>query len=154
MSLKDKLKKLRDSSDKTVIDWEKNKRDWIDSVNKLYDSIQEHWFIELEDEGLLKIQLTPISITEEYIGSYSINKMEISFATGDIVIEPVGRNIIGGEGRMDFYLKGELSKGLMLILFREEGEDQWFIVSKQNRRKKELLTKSTLEKVIDQWIEE
>lgn len=154
MSLKDKLKKLRESSDNTVIDWEKNKQEWTESVNKLFKIIQNDWFVELEDEGLLEINIMPISISEEHIGAYSINKMEISYATGSIVLEPVGRNIIGGDGRIDFYLKGEFSKGIMLILLREDGEDKWFLFTKQNRRERELLTKITFEKVIDQWIEE
>jgi len=152
MSLKDKLKKLRDSSNGSEIDWEKNKNKWINSVNHLFEIIQDDWFSELEDEGLLKIQTLPIYITEEHIGKYSIDKMEITYATGSIVFEPAGRNIIGGEGRIDLYLKGEFGKGLMLILFRENGQDNWTLVNKQNRREQELLTKESLEKVIEQWI--
>ena len=78
--------------------------------------------------------------------------MEITYATGSIVFEPAGRNIIGGEGRIDLYLKGEFGKGLMLILFRENGQDNWTLVNKQNRREQELLSKESLEKVIEQWI--
>lgn len=154
MSLKDKLKKLRDSSDDSKIDWEQTKNKWIDSVNHLFKIIQDDWFSELENEGLLTIQIFPISITEEHIGPYSINKMEITFARDSIVLEPVGRNIIGGEGRIDFYLKGEFGKGVMLILFREKEKDNWFLVYKQNRRQRELFSRKSLEKVIEQWIEE
>lgn len=152
MSLKDKLKKLRDSSDDFKIDWEKNRNEWIDSVNHLFEIIQYDWLSELEDEKLLRIQTLPIYITEEHIGKYSIDKMEITYATGSIVFEPVGRNIIGGEGRIDLYLKGEFGKGIMLILFREDGQDNWFLVRKQNRREQEILSKESLEKVIEQWI--
>ncbi len=154
MSLKNTLKELRNSREDSKIDWEKNKNEWIDSVIRLYKKIQDDWFAELEDEELIKIQLLPISVFEEHIGTYSIDKMEISYATGNIVLEPVGRNIIGGEGRIDFYFKGEFSKGIMLILFRDNGEDNWFLVSKQNSRDRELLTKTTLEKAIEKWIEE
>ena len=153
MSLKDKLKKLRDGGKDTKINWGKKKKDWIDSVNRLYKKIQDDWFAELEDEELIKFQLVPISVVEEDIGTYSINKMEISYATGSIVLEPVGCNIIGGEGRMDLYLNGEYSSGFMLILFRENGEDSWFTKSKQNQHEQEILTKITLEKAIEQWIE-
>ena len=44
MSLKDKLKRLRDSSNGSEIDWEKNKNEWIDSVNHLFEIIQDDWF--------------------------------------------------------------------------------------------------------------
>lgn len=152
MSLKDKLKTLRDSSDDSKINWEKNKNEWINSVNHLFEIVQDDWFSELKAEGLLKIKTLPIYITEEHIGKYSIDKMEITYATGSIIFEPIGRNIIGGKGRIDLYLKGEFGKGLMLILFRENSQDNWFLVSKQTSRDQKLLSKESLEKAIEQWI--
>ena len=152
MSLRNKLKKIRDSSDNSEIDWGKTKNDWINSVNNLFKIIKDEWFSELEDEGLLKIQMFPIYLIEEHIGKYSIDKMEITYNTGSIVFEPVGSNIIGGEGRIDLFLKGEYSKGWMLILFRENGQDNWSMIKKQNRREPKLLTKKFLEKMIEQWI--
>ncbi|MEA1967032.1 MAG: hypothetical protein U9N77_02270 [Thermodesulfobacteriota bacterium] len=152
MTFKEKLKELRNSSEDTKIDWGKNKKDWIDSVKLLFSTIQDDWFSELEAEGLLKINTSLISISEEYIGTYTIDKMEITYSTSCVVFAPVGRNIIGGEGRIDLYLKGEFGKGLMLILYRENNTDNWFIVSKESRREKELLSKSSLERTIEQWI--
>lgn len=152
VDLRKKLQNLHNDSEKIKIDWEYKKKEWIDSVNLLFETIQNNWFIELERDGLLKIETHPISITEEHIGTYSINKMEIVFPTDNIVLEPVGRNIIGGEGRIDFYLKGEFGKGLMLILFREQEVDKWFLVSKDSRKEKELLSKGSLEETIEQWI--
>ena len=152
MSLKDKLKTLRDSNDDSKINWEKNKNEWIDSVNHLFEIVQDDWFLELKDEGLLKIKTLPIYITEEHIGKYSIDKMEIIYATGSIIFEPIGRNIIGGIGRIDLYLKGEFGKGRMLILFRENNQDNWFLVSKKTSHDQKLLSKESLEKAIEQWI--
>ncbi len=152
MSLKEKFRKLRASDGDGKIDWEKNKKAWIESVNCLYKTMHDGWLSELEDENLLSIEYAPISITEEYIGTYVIDKMEISYPKGCIVLEPVGRNIIGGEGRIDFYFQGEISKGVMLILFHKDSEDEWFMVSKQDKHDRYLLTRSTFEKAIDQWI--
>ncbi len=152
MSLKEKLENLRDSSEDTHIDWTKNKNEWIDSVNSLFNIVKNDWFSDLEDDGLLKIETSPISISEEHIGAYAVNKMEITYSTSCIVLAPVGRNIVGGEGRIDLYKKGEFGKGLMLILFRENGADNWFAVSKGNRYEKELLSRSSFEKIIEQWI--
>ena len=152
MTLKDKLKKISDKKETNIIDWEKNKEEWIKSVDKLFTIIQDHWFSELEDEGLLKIFISTVSISEEFLGTYSISKMEILFATGSVILEPLGRNIIGGHGRIDCYLKGEISNGIMLILNRENNEDKWFVVNKQNRTNRELLTQSKFEEVIDKWI--
>lgn len=152
MSLKDKLQSLRNNDDEKKIDWENSKKRWIDSVNLLYETIQNDWFAELASEGLLKFETHPISITEEHIGTYSLNKMEIIFPSDNIVLEPIGGDIIGGDGRIDFYLKGEFGKGLMLILFCEQEVDKWFLVSKKNRKDRELLSKNSLENIIEQWI--
>ena len=100
----------------------------------------------------MKINTSPISISEEDIGAYAINKMEITYGTNCIVLAPVGLNIVGGEGRIDLYQEGEFAKGLMLILFRENGADNWFVIRKDSMREKELLSKSSFEKIIEQWI--
>ena len=152
MSLKDKLIHLRDSREDAKIDWDKNKKEWINSVNLLFNTIQDDWFSDLKDEGLLKFETLPVSISEEHIGAYTINKMEITYSTSCIVLAPVGRNIVGGEGRIDLYQKGEFGKGLMLILFRENGTDNWFVIRKDSMREKELLSKSSFEKIIEQLI--
>jgi len=154
MTLKEKFRKLRSADDNGKIDWDINKKEWIDSVDRLYRLVHDVWLSELENENLLKIEYAPISITEEHIGTYSIRKMQIFYPKGCIVLEPVGRNIIGGEGRIDFYLQGEISQGVMLILFHKDSEDEWFMVSKQDRHERHLLTRSSFEKAIDQWITE
>jgi hypothetical protein len=152
MGLKDKLTKLRDGEDESKIDWKKNKQLWVNSVDKLYKTIQDQWFCELEDEGLLNINTIPISIVEEYIGKYTIPKMEISFPSGCVILEPVGRNIVGGKGRIDFYLRGNYGSRLMLILYYEQGEDIWMIKDKEKKFKNVMLSNESFEKVIEKWI--
>ncbi len=152
MSLKDKLKELHGDSEHHKIDWKQNKENWIKSVYDLFTTIEEEWIDELLDEGLLTVKNLPISINEENIGTYLINKIEIIYPNGSIVLEPVGADIIGGEGRIDFYLKGEFGKGLMLILFHENDKDNWFLINKQQGYEQELLSKESFEKIIEQWI--
>lgn len=152
MSLKEKLQELQNSNKESHIDWEKNKKEWIDSVKLLFHTIQADWFSELEAEGLLRIETLPISISEEYIGNYLIDQMEITSTTHSIVFSPIGSNIIGGEGRIDLYLRGEYGKGVMLILSRENNADTWFIINKELRQEKKILSKISLEKIIEQWI--
>ncbi len=152
MSLKDKLRQLSKETDDAPIDFEKLKSKWLTSVGNLYQTIQEKWFSDLEAEGLIKIERNPISLSEEDIGTYSIEKMEICYSTGSVVLEPVGCNIIGGDGRIDFYLRGKFSKGFMVILVREDDKEEWHLVDRQNKDNRKVLSKTTLEETIEQWI--
>lgn len=153
MSLKEKLENIRDNEEENNVDWIDRKNQWVNSVNSLFHIIKNDWLSHLIDENLLKIKTSSFSTSEEYIGSYNINKMEITYSTTScIALEPIGRNIIGGEGRIDLYKKGEVSKGLMLILFRENGEDNWYVISQTSRDERELLSKSSFENIIEKLI--
>ena len=152
MSLKDKLRQLSKGTDDAPIDFEKQKSKWLTSVRNLYQTIQDKWLSDLEAEGLIKIERNPISLSEEDIGTYSIEKMEICYSTGSVVLEPVGCNIIGGDGRIDFYLRGTFSKGFMVILVREDDKEEWHLMNKQNKDNRKVLSKTTLEETIEQWI--
>lgn len=151
MSLKEKLKKLQETKSEKKINWEEIKKEWINSVNKLYSDIR-NWFSELESEGLLKILTSSITIFEEEIGTYSIDKMEIAVGNKDIILEPVGTNIIGADGRIDFYLNGEISNREMMVLIRENNVDNWYIINKINRNEKNLLTREFIERKLEEWL--
>ena len=128
MTLREKLEKIQNSPKESIIDWDKSKRIWIESVDTLFNSIKNSWLIELVNQKLLEIKTSSINLVEEHLGRYSIDKIEISFDRYSIVLEPVGQNIIGGEGRIDIYLKGVYSEKVMLILSRENGNDNWLLI--------------------------
>ena len=152
MSLKEKLRQIRKEVGHVPVDFEKQKNKWLKSVDNLYKIVQEEWLADLETEGLISFERNAISLSEEDIGTYSIEKMEICYSKGSIVLEPVGCNIIGGDGRIDFFLKGKFSKGFMLILFREDDKELWHLLDRQNKNNRKILSKKTLEETIEQWI--
>jgi len=153
MSLKKKLRQISsDISYISSIDVKKQKDKWLKSVDHLYKTIQEEWLSDLEAEGLIKIERNAISLNEEDIGTYSIEKMEICYSTGSVVLEPVGCNIIGGDGRIDFYLRGKFSKGFMVILVHQDDKEEWHLVDKQNKNNRKVLSKNILEETIEQWV--
>ncbi len=152
MSLREKLEKGKEKT-KLSINLGKNKEIWIKSVDDLYRKVAEEWLFDLISDGLLSVKYHSITITEEYMGTYNIRKLEICSNESSIVLEPVGGDIIGGDGRVDFFLKGEYGKGYLLILSREEKVDSWYLIDKQNKRNRSLLTKETLEGILEAWLQ-
>ena len=155
MKLKETLQKLRDNNIDSKVSLEDKKNQWLNSINSLFDKIQNDWFADLQKSKLFTFQTVPRIIIEEQFGSYSINTLEIDYSEGKIILEPVGRNIVGGDGRIDFYLSGEYSKGFMLILNHENGKDFWTLIEKQylSEMPNQRLDQKTMEKIIEKWID-
>jgi len=96
----------------------KRKEQWVSSIDRLYDKIVV-WLTPLKNDGLLEIKLTPIDITEEYLGLYSAKKMDILIGDDVISIKPRGTYILGAYGRLD--MRGP--KGETYII--EQEWDSW-----------------------------
>ncbi|MCK4257599.1 MAG: hypothetical protein KAX49_01390 [Halanaerobiales bacterium] len=113
------LKKNAEREEQEQIDWEKEKQTWLSEIDKFYEKIQG-WLSDYEEKGLLKLELVKYTMREEYLGQYETKKMYIVISGQKVEIEPVGRIIIGAQGRIDmigkygkvkFVLVGENSKG-------------------------------------------
>jgi hypothetical protein len=95
------------------IDWARKREEWLTALEKLCDSITawceaEGWSVQ-RDEKL---------ITEDHIGQYTAPALLIHSPGGRIHIDPIGRNIIGAEGRVDILCSPSLNR---LLLVRMEG---------------------------------
>jgi hypothetical protein len=151
MSLREKLlntKAIRQSP----VNWEEQKQHWIEAVERLYQTVTSEWFGDLIMDGLLTANYSKVAISEEEIGNYQVNKLELCTLGSCAVFEPVAKNIIGGEGRIDLFLRGEYAKGFLLILVGENDEERWHLVDKQNKRERTLLTKHSLEEILEEWL--
>lgn len=115
-SFEDFLKNKKKEDSKNKIDWTKRKKDWLSSVEEFYSSIQV-WLKEFEEEGYLKIEMNKsIEITEEYIGTYSVNRFDIYIGNDIISLSPKGVLIYGSTGRID--MRGP--KGEIMMIRNEE----------------------------------
>jgi hypothetical protein len=99
------------------VDWDAKKDAWISQVSDLVETIkswgdERHWLI---DEHTKKL-------TEEHLGSYSVPELFIKTPQGQIVVEPVGRNIIGAEGRVDISSFPSFNRLLLVSL-----DGQWVV---------------------------
>lgn len=153
MDLKEKLKQEIRSKKQSQIDWKKRKKDWISSINKLHQLI-ENWFSDFKIEGLVKFKKTEKTLNEEYIGSYNVNVLHLVFANGkEIIVEPMGTLVIGAWARFDIYARGYNSGKYYILRFMDDEENfSWNLTNPENTRTQRQLTKEELEKIFEKWL--
>jgi len=83
--------------------------DWVSLVQDLCGTIESwarerKWFVHREEK----------TITEEHLGSYAVPVLLIQAGQGRIHVEPIGRNIIGAEGRIDISSFPSLNRMLLI----------------------------------------
>jgi len=153
MSLKEKLEKLNKSNGDSV-DWQKRKTDWQNDVDIILTETKK-WFQPYLDSNLFILKETKKTITEEFIGTYSVSLLEFEFGTYRLVFEPVGRNILGAMGRIDVFLRGSKSDKYMLILLETKaGESKWFLSPFKDKSQRVEYTHSNIEKLIETWLDQ
>ncbi|MDC5602460.1 hypothetical protein OFM92_05865 [Acinetobacter baumannii] len=105
MSRKDFEKFLKDNANKysreeKEVDWEKQKKEWLEFIEIFYNQVKE-WLKPYIKQGSLSISFSEKNITEDHIGSYIVNKMDISLAGATLTLDPIGTLLIGTKGRID-----------------------------------------------------
>lgn len=152
MSLRDKLKRIKNEDGPVNVDWQARKVLWLKQLSELYTQIQS-WLEEYKREGYLEFSATTTLITEDQIGQYSAPILKISIGNRTLIFEPIGTLIIGAQGRVDFYISGyQMNKNFLLLRKDESGQFEWLIADPKNIRKAKKLDKITIENVIDSWI--
>ena len=92
----------------------KEREEWLALVRKLCDDIkswaeEEHWFVH-EDHK---------TIRGEKIGEYEVPVLLIRAGAGRISVEPIGREIVGADGRVDI---GAFPTFDRMVLVRTKGK--------------------------------
>lgn len=87
---------------------------WLEAVEGLLQQMRA-WLAEAEGQSLIKVEPGQISITEETTGTYNAPTLTLSVpSTGkEVKIVPIGRTIIGANGRVDV----KSLKGTYLLLY-------------------------------------
>ncbi len=99
----------KENSRHKPVDWDSRKRWWIGKINDLYTDI-EKWCKPLD----IHVDKFDITVQEQFIGNYITQKLTFNIGSTSFLFVPIGRNIIGGRGRVDILYKNSKSK---LILF-------------------------------------
>jgi hypothetical protein len=95
------------------VDWAGLRDAWIRELDSLYDRVL-NYLKEFIDARSIRYELTEITLTEEDIGTYRANLMELYIGKQHISLEPIGTRLIGCKGRVDVVGSGGRSH-LMLL---------------------------------------
>ncbi len=94
---------------------------WLAAVDALLKQLRT-WLADVEAQSLLQVEADQISITEETTGAYTVPALTLTVPnTGKKVrVIPIGRTIIGADGRVDL----KSSKGKYVLLYLAE-QKKW-----------------------------
>ena len=114
-SLKDFLKKKKKENNiEKKIDWLERKKMWLNSIKSLYEILDKLIVSNFKDAGYnVTTNTDELKITEDYLGSYYVQKYIINADNITITLNPIGSTIIGAYGRVDMLLPNETIKLVM-----------------------------------------
>jgi hypothetical protein len=96
-----------------VVNWNEMKRWWIEAVNSLFNQI-DAWLNSLIQSGSVESLRKSIQLTEQDLGRYDIESLELLLASRRLTFEPVGTMLIGAFGRVE--VSGPNGKVVLLLL--------------------------------------
>jgi len=129
------------------------RQEWIANCEKLMSRITE-WLQPLEDKNWLEIQSGKIPIREDQLGDYEARSLRLVFLDSQILtFRPVGRFILGAQGRVDV-----VSGSTLLVMLVHKGNDEWDFAKREGRYEKPVrrweFNKSALEEFLAEFLEE
>ncbi|MFZ0705690.1 MAG: hypothetical protein WAM71_08825 [Candidatus Korobacteraceae bacterium] len=83
-----------------AVNWTKERDEWLRNLQRLYEEV-EAFLAEYVKKNEIRLTYRPVSLHEEYIGSYEARQMLIGVGRSEILLNPVGTFIIGAWGRVD-----------------------------------------------------
>jgi hypothetical protein len=103
----------------TSVDPSEERQQWVGTVRAFCDEVTswssaQGWLVVPED----------LSLTEELLGTYTVPTLNIQTQHGTVVVEPVGREIMGALGRIDLFAYPTLFRVMML---RSAQDGRWRI---------------------------
>jgi hypothetical protein len=99
------------------VDWNAQLREWRAHLGSLYDLITAHLKPYIDGGTVNLSRDEKIEITEENIGTYEVDRLNITIGSQRIQLNPVGTLLIGAKGRVD--VKGSAGSS-RLVLIRKE----------------------------------
>jgi hypothetical protein len=105
--------------------------EWKVALTKLELQIQD-W---LRPGDGWSIKSLPIEITEEELGTYTVNKLVISCSKGVLHLEPIARIVFGGRGSVELYAWPTLFRVRLLISSKS---DEWEVLTDSGIKLKQM----------------
>ncbi len=156
MALKEKLEKLKKLNEQNKEpDWVAYKELWKKAVSELENTIIPKWFNDFEENGLMTFEYIPVKRIEPYIGEYLTTILEITLSENKyLVLEPVSAVTTEYDGKLEFYMRGNVYKKVSILRrIIDQQKHEWIIAKSYDTREHQILDKSKLEKLIDEWLQ-
>jgi hypothetical protein len=129
----DFLEKQASHTQSKEIDWDTIRNEWIEHIDEFYRKIES--YIEPYKDKI-KISYNKKRILEEYLGEYEVKTATIILGANGVnilTLEPIGRIIIGAEGRID--MKGPNGKIRFLLVDSNVNEPRLSVKVYKNGKK-------------------
>ena len=155
MTLEDKLRKLNDrETQKTETDWELYKKGWLASIKKLENMLMYKWFEDYDKKGLMVFGIVPVKRVDPYIGEYLTTNLEITLPNNQsFVLEPVSAITSEYDGKVEFYMRGNVYKNITIARKLAGKHDEWIIAKSYDPKTHyKLEKKEQIEKIISEWL--
>ena len=140
------LRSKRGQSESPATNWQAKKEAWIQSIGSLYKQVEDM----LKDSiasGDVTLRTEDMEITEDFVGTYSIPRLELTVSGERVEFRPMGATVIGATGRVN--IRGE--RDVVTLLRDDEGaESKWImIIQRVPNLSKASLDKKTLKYALE-----
>ena len=96
-----------------VVDWNEMKGWWVKVVHDLFNQI-DGWLNSLIQSGSVQSFRKSTQLTEEALGVYDVESLELVLASRKLTFKPVGTMLIGAFGRIE--VSGPNGQAVLLLL--------------------------------------
>jgi hypothetical protein len=95
--------------------WAEERDEWLRNLSSLYEQV-ESFLKEYVSKGEIRLKYRPVTLDEEEIGPYKAKQMVIMIGRKKVELDPIGRFVIGANGRVD--VVGTRSQAQLLLVDR------------------------------------
>jgi hypothetical protein len=118
-------KKQKQATATASVDWDEHRDKYVAAVAALYAQI-EAMLADAIGQKTVMVQRRAKALTENYIGTYSVDDLILLIGGEQVRFSPRGRNIAGAEGRIDVI--GDRGEAILIL----QSGGQWgFVQSRQ-----------------------
>ncbi len=89
-----------EKKDETTVDWEKEKKGWLEYLNQFYELI-ENFLTSYVERKKISLTFNTEFLFEENIGEYEVKSLSLTIGNQKIYFKPIGTLLIGAKGRVD-----------------------------------------------------
>lgn len=114
-------KKQKSAGAGAPIDWDERRNNYLQAVEGLYLRINE-LLGESIAQSTVSLKRRAKQLTEDYIGTYSVDDLILLIGDEQVRFSPRGRNMVGTAGRVD--IVGERGEAMLVL----QSNAQWAFV--------------------------